>query len=54
METNKIQKLSRTDKAWINGFFAGFESGQKDTFLKMKKYCKKQLKHIRKVDIGTK
>lgn len=36
--TNKANKLTRTDKAWIDGYFEGYESGVQS----LHNYCKSE------------
>lgn len=43
-----MNSLTKSDKAWINGYFTGFYSGQEQILIENISYLKKKLKQIRK------
>lgn len=45
-----MNSLTKSDKAWIKGYFIGFDSAQEQTLVEIIRCLKKKLRHVKKVD----
>ncbi|MFA6569806.1 MAG: hypothetical protein WCT77_01025 [Bacteroidota bacterium] len=39
-----MNKFLKSDKSWIDGYFDGWESGQKQAFFEIKEYIEEKIK----------